>query len=94
MCQAGLQEPEPPLLAVNILFLRDPKYTVQYKYEYMTMTMNISRGRGRSRRQGGRNLSGAGNLKNGRLRQPWTVKLNLLLVTVTGNSYSNIPVPV
>ena len=36
----------------------------------MTMTMTMGRGRGRSQSQS-RNLSGAGNFKNGWLRQPW-----------------------
>ena len=42
------------------------------------MTSTMTRGRGRSRR---RNLSGAeagaGNFKNGRLRQPWNFKVAL-----------------
>ena len=42
-------------------------------YESITITMNMGRGRGRSRSRS-RNLSGAwagaGNFKNGRLRQP------------------------
>ena len=42
----------------------------------MTETMTMTRGRGRGRSRS-RNWAGAGNFKNGRLRQPW-IKLTYL----------------
>ena len=67
---------------VNILFLRGPKYDYKYDYDYewlwlwrlwlwiwiwIWQWLGVGVGVGRSR---SRNLSGAGNIKNGRLRQP------------------------